>query len=148
MRQGPKPLVTPIYAPFGFYLPGKVWVQHRASMFHFDSGRCRQLTHRVCHAQGILDPAKMCKLTDLKTALFAPRRRGGELKGLVDDAHFVPDVFGNPFEPEGLQHNNPRGEFHRANSFRAALQVPVEVSAGQSDDERRLRMPLAEGLNG
>src|SRR5713101_80735 len=116
-------------------------------MFHLDPRRCRQLTYGVGRSQRVLDRSQMRQYADLKTALLASWGREGTLSRLVDYAHSLPRAFGDGFDPELLQDNDPRRELQRAHRFRAAFQIAIEIGAGQSDDERGKRMLLPETLN-
>src|SRR5690349_6288671 len=131
-----------------FHLRGKIRVEHGSSVFHLNPGRCRQFTYGIGRSERILDRSQVRQNADLEASPFAPWRWGKALKRLVDHAHLLPHAFGNRCDAKRLQNNDPRCELERAHRFRTVLQVPIEIGAGESDNEGGKRVLLTETLNG
>ena len=141
-------MVTRIRALLGFYLPRKIRVEHGASVLHLDPGRGWQITYGIGRSQRVLDRSQVREYANLETAFLTPWGRGGALRRLVDHAHFSPRAFGDGFDAERLQDHDPGCLLQRTNRFRAVLQVAIQIRASQSDNDRSVRTPLAEPLNG
>jgi len=75
-------------------------------------------------------------------------RPGRQLGGLVDDPRPGADVFRQLPDAEGLQNDQPCGPLQRPPGLKTAVQVLIEIRAGQGDYERQVGMAFSEALGG